>query len=289
MPARDLTDDEGATAVLVLTLAALLLRSAAAWLTIDVPGDGVSRALDAYDWSRSPTLVWGGGWLPGFTYLAGTVSFAIPDPMIAPRLVNVILGTASVPLLYAGARRIAGHAAALAAAVILAVLPLHVGLSASSLTEAGFVFAMLGVLCAILQSSAQTWSSVYLSDVLLAPAGVAASAFVVYMAAMVVGRLTNDRWVDRWGSIAVVRGGAFIGVAGIVLAMAASPLDAVAVAFLGFALVGLGSSSMFPVMVGAAGSRPGIPAGHGIAICTWLVRSGLVFAPALAVWAPTPR
>ena len=141
--------------------------------------------------------------------------------------------------------------------------------------------AMLGILCAVLQSSAQTWSAVYLSDVLLAPAGIAASAFVVYMTAMVVGRLTNDRWVDRWGSMAVVRGGAVIGAGGVLLAMTAAPLASVPVAFLGFALVGFGSSSMFPVMVGAAGSRPGIPAGHGIAISTWLVRVGLILAPAL--------
>ena len=33
---------------------------------------------------------------------------------------------------------------------------------------------------------------------------------------------------------------------------------------------------MFPVMVLAAGSRPGIPAAHGIAISTWLVRLGLI-------------
>jgi hypothetical protein len=38
---------------------------------------------------------------------------------------------------------------------------------------------------------------------------------------------------------------------------------------------------MFPVMVLAAGSRPGIPARHGVAIASWLVRFGLVIAPAL--------
>lgn len=141
--------------------------------------------------------------------------------------------------------------------------------------------AMLGILCAIMQTSAQTWSSVYLSDALAQPEDVAAAAFVVYMAAMVVGRLTNDRWVDRWGSTAVVRAGAALGSAGIVVAIAAAPLHAPGLAFTGFAAVGLGSSPMFPVMVNAAGSRPGIPAGHGVAICTWLVRSGLVVAPAV--------
>ena len=141
--------------------------------------------------------------------------------------------------------------------------------------------ALLGILCVVLQSAAATWSAVYLTDILRQPEGIAASAYVLYMAAMVVGRLTNDRWVDRWGATAVVRVGALIGAAGIALAIAAGPADLALLAFAGFALVGIGSSPMFPVMVGAAGTRPGIPVGHAVAIVAWLVRLGLVVAPAL--------
>ena len=109
----------------------------------------------------------------------------------------------------------------------------------------------------------------------------AAAAFVGYMAAMVAGRFTNDRWIDRWGPTWVVLVGALICVAGMATAIAAVPLGASWPAFVGFAAVGYGSASMFPVMVGTAGTRPGIPAGHGIAISTWLVRLGLVISPAL--------
>lgn len=140
------TEQSATRALLVIAVAATVLRAVAAWLTIDRPGDGVTRALYAYRWSQSPELIRSGIWLPGFNYLAGALCMVIPDPMIAPRLVNVILGSASVPLLYAVTRRIHGSTEALAAAALLAVLPLHVGLSASSLTEAGFVFGMLAVL-----------------------------------------------------------------------------------------------------------------------------------------------
>jgi fucose permease len=141
--------------------------------------------------------------------------------------------------------------------------------------------AMLGILCVTIQGSAATWSAVYLAEVLGQPAGIAASAFVIYMGAMVLGRLTNDRWVDRWGSTTVVRIGAVIASAGLVLAIVAAPLAAPVLAFAGFAAVGLGSSPMFPVMIGAAGSRPGIPAGHGVALVAWMVRIGLILAPAV--------
>jgi fucose permease len=141
--------------------------------------------------------------------------------------------------------------------------------------------ALLGILCVTVQGSAATWSAVYVTEVLGQPEGLAATAFVVYMAAMVLGRVTNDRWVDRWGATAVVRVGALLCVAALVAVMAAAPLALVPLAFAGFALVGLGSSPMFPVMVGAAGTRPGIPSGHGVAIVAWLVRVGLILAPAL--------
>ena len=140
--------------------------------------------------------------------------------------------------------------------------------------------AMLGILCVILQGSAATWSAIYLSDVLLQPQGIAALAYVVYMGAMVVGRLTNDRWVDRWGERRIIRVGALIGAAGVLGVIVSGPLGQPLLAFAGFAAVGLGSSPMFPVMVGVAGSRPGIPAGHGVALVAWMVRFGLVFAPA---------
>jgi fucose permease len=153
--------------------------------------------------------------------------------------------------------------------------------SAPRLLRALVPIALLGILCVTIQGSAATWSAVYLADVLGQPAGIAASAFVVYMGAMVLGRLTNDRWVDRWGSTNVVRTGAVIASAGLVLAIIAAPLAAPLLAFGGFGAVGLGSSPMFPVMIGAAGSRPGIPAGYGVALVAWLVRIGLIFAPAM--------
>jgi len=141
--------------------------------------------------------------------------------------------------------------------------------------------AMLGVLCVVLQGAAATWSAVFLTDVLRQPAAIAAMAFVVYMASMALGRLTNDRWIDRFGGVTVVRAGALIGAAGLALVILAGALGVAPIAFVGFAAIGIGSSPMFPVMVAAAGSRPGIPAGHGVALASWMVRIGLMFAPAM--------
>jgi MFS family permease len=141
--------------------------------------------------------------------------------------------------------------------------------------------AMLGILCIVVQSAAVVWSAVYLADVLGLAAGIAGVGFVVYITVMAVGRLTNDRWIDRFGGTALVRAGAAISAGGVVLAIVAAPTGLPILAYVGFAVLGYGSSSMFPVMVNAAGSRPGIPTGHGVAIVAWLVRIGLVVAPTL--------
>jgi fucose permease len=141
--------------------------------------------------------------------------------------------------------------------------------------------ALLGLLGVMLEDAAQTWSTVYLNEVLGVGAGLAAVAFVLYTAAMTVGRLTNDRWVDRWGGTLVVRAGALAAAAGLGLVMAADPTGVPPLAYVGFVAVGLGAASMFPIMVDRAARVPGVPPAHGIAIVSWLARVGFVIAPAL--------
>jgi fucose permease len=141
--------------------------------------------------------------------------------------------------------------------------------------------ALLGILCVQVQNAAANWSAIYLRDILGQPEGIAASGYVVFMAAMVAGRLTNDRWVDRWGVVTVVRSGAVVGMLAITLVIVSGPAAMAPLALVGFALIGIGSSSMFPVMIGAAGSRPGIPPRHGVALVSWFARVGLIVAPSL--------
>jgi fucose permease len=142
-------------------------------------------------------------------------------------------------------------------------------------------FALIGILGVMLEDAAQTWSTIYLTDVLGATFGLAAVAVVLYTAGMTVGRLTNDRWIDRWGETAVARSGALIASAGLILVVVAGVSAAVPLAAIGFGLVGVGASPLFPVMISAAGTVPGVPAGQGVAVVAWLARGGFVIAPTL--------
>ncbi|MEW6267748.1 MAG: hypothetical protein AB1689_00455 [Thermodesulfobacteriota bacterium] len=111
--------------------------------TFDVPGDGPTRATMAHAWAAAPTVPSCGAWPPGHTVLAGSLAALGAPALWGARALNVALGTASVPLLWSVAAATWGAAAALPAAAALALLPLHAELSATSLTETSFLFALL--------------------------------------------------------------------------------------------------------------------------------------------------
>jgi hypothetical protein len=128
-------------------LASLAVVAAAprVWLlasSVDVWGDGPTRAAWAYAWARAPSLVTHGMWLPGLVYVAGPLTFAF-HPLLACRLVSLACGIATVPLLFALVSRAYGYASALVAALLLAFLPLHAELSATALSEVPGAFALL--------------------------------------------------------------------------------------------------------------------------------------------------
>src|SRR5215470_10203225 len=129
--------------VAILCLVTLAVRLGLLLVSVDMPGDGPSRAAMSYSWSKSPYLVTHGGWLPGFLYIAGIFNFFVTDPLFASRVLNLILGSATILLYYLLIRRLYNRIAALFASFLLAVLPLHVGLSVSSLADTSFLFATI--------------------------------------------------------------------------------------------------------------------------------------------------
>lgn len=128
--------------VAILTALAALLRGVLLLSTIDVPGDGPVKAWMAYSWAKAPHLVLHGIWPPGLTYLMGPITYVVPT-WIALRLVNALAGTATVPVLFNVVARLFGWKTGLVAAAFIAVFPLHVELSATSLTEPTVILEIL--------------------------------------------------------------------------------------------------------------------------------------------------
>jgi 4-amino-4-deoxy-L-arabinose transferase-like glycosyltransferase len=150
-------------------LLALALRLALALATIDVPGDGPSRAALGRQWLEAPRLLRDGHWLPLGEVLVGLANLVSPDPLWAARALSLATGSLSVAVLASLAGALIGPAAGLAAAALLALLPMHVALSATALVDApALLFLLLAVRLALVVAEA--------SRPALAMAGLAAAA-----------------------------------------------------------------------------------------------------------------
>jgi 4-amino-4-deoxy-L-arabinose transferase-like glycosyltransferase len=125
--------------LLAIFLVAAMARFALLVMAVDVPGDGPLRAFEAYEWSRSPHWVSYGMWLPGPLYLGGVASMLVPNPAIAVRLLNSVAGALTAAVVFASIRQLYGSRIAWLTGLAIAVFPLHVTLSASSLSEPTFV------------------------------------------------------------------------------------------------------------------------------------------------------
>lgn len=138
--------------LLTLILSTLSLRLYAFLFRMDITGDGPVRATIAYNWSKSPCLYTHGDWLPGFTYLTGIFSCVYDNPLFSVKLINLIAGTFTVIFFYVLILKIFDHATALLSALILAFFPLHIGLSASSLTEITFLFETIAAIVFLIKA-----------------------------------------------------------------------------------------------------------------------------------------
>lgn len=137
----------------------------------------------------------------------------------------------------------------------------------------------LGVLAAceaFVQDAGSSWGALYMRGEVGASAATSGLAFVALQAAMVVGRLTGDRVVNRHGQRRVVRvGGALIAV-GMGLAIA---VPSVATTLAGFALAGLGVATLVPAVMHVADELPGLPPGVGLTVVGWILRAGFLASP----------
>lgn len=138
--------------------------------------------------------------------------------------------------------------------------------------------AVAGVVVAAVEAVANEWSALTLRDGLGASLTLAGLGPTAYAGAMLVGRLFGDRGIDRFGPRRVARlsGGAVVLGGGLGLALAAW-LDVPALLVAGLVVAGVGTATLFPLML-AAGD--GLDAsGRGVAAASLGARAGFLVVP----------
>ncbi|NEQ19143.1 MAG: MFS transporter [Microcoleus sp. SIO2G3] len=193
--------------------------------------------------------------------------------------VVVSLGVAPVPHLL-GAALLLGMIAILASRRLL--------LSSAVTVSQGPVFALpnrslvgLGIVafCSLLGEGAMAdWSAVYFRQVLETGPGLAAGGYAVFSLAMACGRFMGDRNTQYFGPVRMVRFSGTLAAIGLMLSLVVfQPI----VAIIGFAFVGIGLSSIIPLVFSAAGRTPGIVPSVALAAVATTGYFGFLFGPPL--------
>jgi MFS family permease len=130
--------------------------------------------------------------------------------------------------------------------------------------------------CFLAEGAVNNWSAIYLHSSLKAGAGLAAVAYTAFSCAMAAGRLCGDHMAERFGPVRLVRISAATAAIGLAAALA---IGQVAVAMVGFVLLGLGMSFIVPLVFTASSllERPG----PSLAMVNSFGYFGLLVGPAL--------
>ncbi|WP_282775668.1 MFS transporter [Phaeodactylibacter xiamenensis] len=138
--------------------------------------------------------------------------------------------------------------------------------------------AFIGFCIMIGEGAIADWSAIFLRKELQAGPFIAGLAYAGFSMAMAIGRFMGDGIRLQLGLGKAVTMGSLLGAAGLLLAILA-PLPVLSV--LGFTIVGLGFSTVVPLLFSAAANTPGVSAGNGIAAVASSGVIGFLVAPPL--------
>ncbi|OKL52934.1 MFS transporter [Bowdeniella nasicola] len=155
------------------------------------------------------------------------------------------------------------------------------GANVPSYRSALLIMAALSIVAlsgTFVEDAGSTWSALFLRDIVGATGGIVGLGYVAMVAAQFVGRMTGDRFTDRYGARAVARVGAFLIATGMTLMLlwpnTATTLSA-------FALAGFGCATLVPAAFDAADRIPGLPEGTGLTMIGWTMRLAFLSGPPL--------
>ena len=230
-------------------------------IAVNTQGVGVEKI-----YGRSIMASFHGLWsLAGFT--GGFISFMIAD--FIPPLTHFIIIYFIAFLLMISARNI--------------ILPRDVNRSSINGTKIFvrpdryiILLGFIGFACMICEGTMFDWSGIYFNNVVNAPQQLIIMGYVAFMCTMAGGRFTADWLVMRYGVIRILKmSGVFI-FSGMMLAVL---LPNIVTATIGFLLVGIGVSSVVPMVYSLAGKSKKMLPGVALSAVSSISFLGFLIGP----------
>ncbi|WP_189425327.1 MFS transporter [Devosia pacifica] len=138
-----------------------------------------------------------------------------------------------------------------------------------------------GLCAGVLEGGARAWSIIYMRETFEVSAFVQSLTLPALLASMAIGRLTADRFIDRFGPVRVARVLCLVSLLGLSF-VALAPV--VGAALTGFALIGFGICVTIPLMLSAAARLGDRPSSENVAATTLLIQSTNLLSPAVLGW-----
>ena len=129
----------------------------------------------------------------------------------------------------------------------------------------------------LIEGAILDWSALLITSKNIVPASQGGVGYMLFSAAMTVGRLFGDATVARLGARRMLIVGGLLAVIGFVVLLA-EPLRPIAMA--GFLMIGLGAANLVPVLFSAAGRQRTMPPALAIAAITTTGYAGILAGPA---------
>lgn len=172
---------------------------------------------------------------------------------------------------------IAALSAGIASSRLLSIPPTHT-------TDPVFVvpprtliaIGMLTFCAALIEGAIADWSGVYLRDTLTTSESFAAIGYAAFSLAMLAGRLLGDGLKARLGAVVLGRSGGITAALGMAFTLLIHQPWA---SLIGFACVGWGVSSLFPMAFSAAGNAKNVNQGVALAAVATMGYTGFLIGP----------
>jgi fucose permease len=139
------------------------------------------------------------------------------------------------------------------------------------------VIALLTGISFLAEGAILDWGALFLTENRLLDVNQAGAGYMLFAVAMTLGRFTGDAVIARIGDRAALIWGSAVAIGGFVLLLVA-PI--VAVALVGFTLIGLGAANIVPVLFRRAGRQTIMPPGLAVAAISAMGYAGLLAGPA---------
>lgn len=130
--------------------------------------------------------------------------------------------------------------------------------------------------CMVCEGTMFDWSGVYFQKVVAVPKGLTTLGYAAFMCTMAGGRFVGDRVVTRFGKQKVLQGSGIIIATGLLVAVI---FPEIIPATIGFLLVGIGVSSVVPLVYSSAGKSKTMSPGVALTAVSTIGFIGFLLGP----------